>query len=92
MKSVETVSDEYFLKLKEQTLDECGDVVERACQLTESGRQHASLASFVGMGLAVSAIQYAPDKEEAELFAACMKEQFAKMLNVSLRLYRRDDA
>lgn len=87
MRAATCVSDQMFLTLKEQTLDECGDVLSRACELTNSGRQQAALASFVGMALAVSAIQSAPTKEEAELFAAHMQQQFAKMICVSMMLY-----
>lgn len=87
MRATACVSDQMFLTLKEQTLDECGDVLSRACELTASGRQQAALASFVGMALAVSAIQSAPSRDEAELFAAHMQEQFAKMICVSLLHY-----
>jgi len=87
MKTMDCISEETLLALKEQTLDECGEVLERACDLTGNGRQQANLVCFVGLGLAASAIQSAPSLAEAELFAAHMQEQLAKMIAVSLLHY-----
>lgn len=87
MKTAIRISEHDLLALKEQTLNDCGEVVERACDLTEDGRQQANLTCFVGLGLAASAIQCAPSMAEAELFAAHMQEQLAKMIAVTLMHY-----
>jgi len=85
MRARQPVPPETFLSIKEQTLEECGEVIVRACRLVGNGRQQASLTCFVGLDIAASALECTPSPEEAALFAAHMHDHLAQFLKVYSR-------
>lgn len=79
-----SLSAQDFLELKEETLEECSAILVRSCLKLKRERQQAALTSFVGMAIAASAIDCAPNHDEAALFAAHMQDQFAKLVQIYL--------
>lgn len=85
MRARQPVPPETFLSIKEQTLEDCTEIIVRACQMVGPGRQQASLTCFVGLAIAASALECAPSPEEASLFAAHMHDHLAQLLKVYSR-------
>ena len=78
------ISSKEFLDLREEVLEEVSAILVRACCQLKRERQQAGLTSFVGMAIAASAIECAPNHDEAILFAAHMQDQFTKLVQVYL--------